>query len=224
MPEEKIAQETGKKFELAEAIAEATKNQKKKRKFSQTWDLTINVTGLDLKRPENRFASEFSLPEGRGKSPKVAIFSATITPEAKECADTVITKEELEALLKDKKKLKRLVRSNDKFLAEASLMPLIGKALGPILAPRGKMPKPLPPKVPPLAMVNLAKKSVRVVLKDSPTVHIPVGTDAMKPESIEKNAEAAYKFVRDKLPKGRANIKSVLIKLTMGRPVKVEMK
>ncbi len=224
MPEDKSAQETKeKKFTLAEAIAEAQKASKK-RKFPQTWDLTINVSGLDLKKPENRFSAELNLPEGRGKDMKVAIFSATLGPEARKHADTIISKAELEAMIKNKKKLKKLVRHNDKFLAEASLMPLIGKSLGPILAPRGKMPKPLPPKVPPLAMVNLAKKSVRVMLKDSPVIHIPIGTDSMKPESIEKNATAAYKLVTDRLPKGKINVKSVIIKLTMGKPVKVEMK
>ncbi len=224
MAEKKVAQEQEeKKLSLAEAITEALK-AKKKRKFSQTWDLMINVIGLDLKKPMNRFSVELILPEGRGKELKVAIFSATMGAEAEKCADTVISKLELEAMIKKKKKMKKLVRHTDRFLAEASLMPLIGKALGPILAPRGKMPKPLPPKVPPLAMVNLAKKSVRVMLKDNPVIHIPVGTDTMKTESVEKNAIAAYKLVRDKLPKGKINIKSVIIKLTMGKPFKVEMK
>src|SRR3989338_6599165 len=99
------------------------------RKFEQTWDFVINLKGLDLKRPENRFSSEVVLPEGRGKELKVAVISDALTAEAK-----------------DSKQAKRIANEYDWFLGEVALMAQIGKTLGMVMGPRGKMPKPVPPK------------------------------------------------------------------------------
>ncbi len=199
------------------------KSKSKKRKFSQTWDLLINLAGLDLKKPENRFNVEFALPEGRGKDVKVAVFADSVAAEAKKHADHVIRKEEIESLAKNKKKVKKLAKEYDWFLAEAPLMPLIGKTLGPVLAPRGRMPKPVPPKGID-ALVQLARRSIRIALKTTPVIQVPVGTEAMPDEKVMKNIESVYNFIRDKLPKGKTNIRNVFIKVTMGQPVKVEMK
>ncbi len=207
---------------ILENLKEA-KSKSKKRKFSQTWDLLINLTGIDLKKPENRFNVEFALPEGRGKDIKVAVFADAVAAEAEKHADHVIRKEEIESLGKDKKKVRKLTKEYEWFLAEAPLMPLIGKTLGPVLAPRGKMPKPVPPKgIEPL--IQLARRSIRIALKTTPVIQVPVGTEAMTDENVIKNTESVYNFIKDKLPKGRANIRNVFIKLTMGKPVKLEMK
>jgi len=207
---------------ILENIQEAKKSSKK-RKFNQTWDLIVTLSGIDLKKPENRFNVEFALPEGRGKEFKIAIFADAVFAEAKKLADYVIRKNEIEPLAKDKKKVKKLAKEYDWFLAEAPLMPLIGKTLGPVLAPRGKMPKPVPPKgIEPI--VQLIKRSIRITLKTSPVIQIPIGTEDMPDENVMKNAEAVYNFIKDKLPKGRTNIRNVFIKLTMGKPVKLEMK
>jgi large subunit ribosomal protein L1 len=208
---------------ILEALENAKKDSKK-RKFSQTWDFSIILTGIDLKKPENRFSLEFSLPEGRGKDVKVAVIADAMAKEAKGIADIVINKQELEAMEKDKKKLKNIINQHDWFLAEAQLMPYIGKTFGAIFGPRGKLPKPIPPKAKLEPLVNAMKRSQRVVLKESPVVHIPVGTDSMPPEAVARNIEAAYSLVKDRLPKGKANIKTTLLKLTMGKPVKVEFK
>ena len=55
----------------------------KPRKFRQSWDLTINVKGLDLKKPENRFRFDFMLPEGRGKPLKVCVIADSLAAEAR---------------------------------------------------------------------------------------------------------------------------------------------
>ena len=46
----------------------------------------------------------------------------------------------------------------------------------------------------------------------------------MKDEDVLKNLLAVYEFVKDKLPKGINNIRSLQVKLTMGRPAKVQVK
>jgi large subunit ribosomal protein L1 len=199
------------------------KDDSKPRKFRQSWDLTINVKGLDLKKPENRFKLDFMLPEGRGKELKICVIADQMAAEARKHADLVITKEEIESLGKDKKKLKRLAAEYDWFFGEASLMAQIGKSFGVVLGTRGKMPKPVPPKISIVPFVGRARKSTMVALKETPVIHIPVGSDEMDPEKVAANVQAVYKAVTDKLPKGMNSIKSMFIKLTMGKPVKLEV-
>ncbi len=199
------------------------RSRAKPRKFVQSWDLCINLKGLNLKKPENRFNLDFALPEGRGKGVKIALFADSLAPKARE-ADLVIKKPEIEPLARDRKRLKKIVREYDWFFGEATLMVQIGKSLGPVLAPRGKMPRPIPPDMDPNPPLLSAKRNVRIQAKESPVLHIPIGSDRMEDGQVAKNLEAVFNFVRDKLPKGRANIKSVFVKLTMGPAVRVRMK
>lgn len=207
---------------ILEKVKKAKENSKP-RKFVQTWDFSINLKGLDLKKPENRFNFELMLPEGRGKDQKVAFVVDTLETEAKKHADLVIKKSEIESLAKNKKKLKKIANEYDWFFGEASLMPLIGKSFGVIFGPRGKVPKPVPSKVNVEPFVQRAKRSVRIFVKESPVVHVPVGTDKMDDDKVSKNIEAVYNAVKEKLPKGKTNIRSMFIKLTMGKPVRVEV-
>jgi large subunit ribosomal protein L1 len=199
---------------------ETAKVNSKPRKFVQSWDLIINLKGIDLKKPENRFSTDFILPEGKGKPNKIAVIADSLVKDAKECgADFVIKKEEIESFA-EKKKLKSLAENYDLFLAEAPLMATIGKSWGTVLGPRGKMPKPITSKNL-KQLIDSARHSVRIVLKENPTISVTIGRQDMESDKIAKNAEAVYNFVKDRLPKGPANIKSVIIKLTMGKPVKV---
>jgi len=196
----------------------------KQRKFSQSWDLSINLKGMDLKKPENRLNLEFQLPEGRGKEVKVAIIADSMAPAAKDIANLVIRKEEIDRLSKDPKSLKRIVEENDWFFGEISLMPLIGKTLGQVLGPKGKMPKPLPPNANLKAFAEAAKKSVRIKLVTTPVIHVPMGSDKMTDDQIANNINSLINFVKEKLPKGKNNIKSAYIKLTMGPAIKLPLK
>lgn len=199
------------------------KEGSKPRKFKQSWDLMINVKGIDLKKPENRFKMDFMLPEGRGKDLKVCVIADSLAPEAKKHADLVIEKDQIEPLGKDKKRLKNLAREYDWFYGEATLMAQVGKSLGVVLGTRGKMPRPVPPKVSIVPFIGKARKSAMIALKETPVIHVPVGSEDMDPEKVAKNAEAVYKAVIQKLPKGRNSVKSIFIKLTMGSAVGVEV-
>ncbi len=206
--------------DIVSKIKDATK-EAKPRKFRQSWDLSISVKGLDLKKPENRFKLDFMLPEGRGKDIRVCVIADQMAAEAKKHADLVISKEEIEPLGKDRKKLKRLASEYDWFFGEATLMAQIGKSFGVVLGTRGKMPKPVPPKVSIAPFVARARKSAMLVLKETPVIHVSVGSDDMEPEKIAANVQAVYKAVVEKLPKGSNSIKSVFLKLTMGKPVRL---
>lgn len=208
--------------EFLSEIKEA-REKSKKRKFLQTWDLIINLKNIDLKKPENKLNLEFPLPEGRGKVSRLIFIVDTLLSEAKKTEGLVITKGDIERLSKDKKKVKRYADEYEWWFCEAPLMPIVGKTLGVVLGPRGRMPKPIPPKGSLQPFVEMSKRIVRVKIKDSPVIHVPVGTEDMKDEQIMKNLIAIMNFVKERLPKGNSNVKGAFIKLTMGRPVRLKV-
>jgi large subunit ribosomal protein L1 len=199
------------------------KEKSKPRHFAQSWDLIFNLRDMDMKKPENRLNLELFLPEGLGKELKTVVVADSLFADAKKHADLAITKAEIPKLGKDKKKLKQLAREYDWWFGEAPLMPSIGKEFGVVLGARGKMPKPVPPKINLEGLMKRAKNSVKIRLTTTPVIQIAVGTEAMPDEKVSKNIESALTFVEDHLPKGKNNIRNVAVKLTMGKPVKLDV-
>ena len=195
-----------------------------KRNFKQSFDMAINFKNLDPKKPEGKIKAEIRLPHPPA-GVKIGFFADSAIPLVKKLGDRVIlvSKDQLEGLSKNKKAAKNLAVSVGGFLAEAPLMPQVAKALGPVLAVRGKMPKPVPPTLPDFSQaVDNAAATVRVAVKDSPVVHLRIGTEDMTDEHVAVNIEAVFKSVIAALPKGREQVKNGIIKLTMGKPVKME--
>ena len=202
---------------MADKIIEGIKKlrESKKRNFLQSFDLIVNLKNINIKKPENKINEIVELPNGRGKPAKIAIFSDSLKDENLR----IITSEEIERLGKNRRELKKLAKKIDFFLSEPKLMPVVGKNLGMILAPRGKMPTILTGDV--SALVKRLTNSVRVRIKDSPVIQCIVGSEDMEDEKIAENVEAVIKFLEKRLPKGKNNIESVLLKLTMSRPIRV---
>ena len=189
----------------------------KKRNFTETVELAINLKDVDLSIPKNRITDDIILPNGRGRAVKICVIGGgELALKAKDVADVVITPEELQTIADDKKQAKKLANSTDYFIAEAPLMAVVGKRLGTVLGPRGKMPKPIAPGVDPTAMIDGLRRTVSVRTKDRMTFHAPVGTVEMSAEELADNIETILKRVELKLEKGRMNIASSYIKTTMG--------
>ena len=197
-----------------------------KRNFKQTFDLAINFRHLDIKKPENKIKTEVILPKGMGKDLTIGIFADTLIPQTRKLENIIlIRKDELEGMRKDKKKAKAIANKCYSFLSEAPLMPLVGKFLGPVLAVRNKMPKPVPPTLPNIEpLVKKSRNTILVAVKGSPAVHCKIGTEDMSDEDIAENAFAVVKAVETALPKGITQMKSAHIKLTMGKPAKIILK
>ncbi len=192
------------------------------RKFGETVELSVNLKDLDLTVPKNRLEDEIPLPNGRGKAVKVAVFgSPELCQKVRGVADVVVSSGELDDFAKDAKNAKRVVTDVDFFLAEAPLMPTIGKRLGVILGPRGKMPRPVPPGSDPTNLVNALKRSIRVRSKGNRTFHAAVGTRSMPPDQIAQNVDAVLNRIVGKLERGRTNIESVYVKTSMGPAVRL---
>ena len=189
----------------------------KKRKFVETVELAVNLRDVDLTIPKNRIQEEIILPKGRGKSIKIAVIGGgELALKAKDVADLVISPDELGTLAGNKKQAKKIANDIDYFIAEAPLMAVVGKRLGTVLGPRGKMPKPIAPGVDPAPMIANLRKSVTVMTKDIKTFHVPVGTVEMSADDIAENVDVIMKRVENKLEKGKHNIDSAYIKTTMG--------
>ncbi|MCJ7562927.1 MAG: 50S ribosomal protein L1 [Thermoplasmata archaeon] len=196
--------------------------ESKKRNFVESVELAVNLKDIDLSNPKNRIQEEIMLPHGRGREIKVGIFGGSeMAVKAKGVADAIVQPEEIEEIAKDKTKAKKFARANDFFVAEAPLMPTIGKRLGVILAPRGKMPKPIPPGSDPKSIIEKLKVSVTVRTKDKKTFHLPIGTKEMTPEQLAENLDAVIKRLTSKLERGKMNIRSAYVKTTMGPSFKV---
>ncbi len=196
--------------------------ESKKRNFVESVELAVNLKDIDLSNPKNRIQEEIMLPKGRGRQVKVGVFgSSEMAMKAKGVADVVIQPEEIEEIAKDKAKAKKFARANDFFVAEAPLMPTIGKRLGIILAPRGKMPKPIPPGSDPKAAIDKLKVSVSVRTRDKKTFHLAIGTNSMSPEDLAENLDAVIKRLTTRLERGKMNIRSAYVKTTMGPSFKV---
>ena len=196
--------------------------ESKQRKFLESVELAVNLKDIDLTNPKNRLQEEIILPNGRGKQIKVGIFGGSeMAVKAKGIADVIIQPEELETLASNKSKAKKFAGTADFYLAEAPLMPTIGKRLGVVLAPRGKMPKPIPPGADPKAAIEKLRSSVTVRTRDRKTFHLPIGTKDMSPEKLAENLDAVLKRLMSKLERGKMNIQSAYVKTTMGPSFKV---
>ncbi len=206
-----------------EAIQKALDESKKReRKFKQSIDFVINLKNIDISDTKNRIEEEIPLPHGPGKTVKVAIFaSGELAVKSKDHVDLLIKPEEIEELAKNKKKFKKIAEEYDFFIAEAPLMPTIGKTLGVVLGPRGKMPKPVPPQIDVAPIVKNLRKSIRIRSKQSYVCHALVGNEEMNPEHIADNVATVLKRVESKLERGSQNIGALYIKTTMGPPIRI---
>jgi len=211
-----------------EAILEALREMRaktRKRNFKQSVELLVSLRDVDLRKPENRIRELVELPHGLGKEARVCVIaSGDAALRAKRAGLEVLDKEQLEAMAGDKKAAKKLAKQYDYFVAEAPLMPLIGRILGPVLGPRGKMPTPVPPTADFAKVVERLKKTVRVVAWKAPHVYCRVGTEDMDDKALAENVNAVIKVLEDKLPRGLSNIKSVYVKMTMGPAVEVKIR
>lgn len=192
------------------------------RNFTEGVELAINLRDIDLSIPDKRVKQEILLPHGRGKEIKIGFFgSGEMALKAKKSADTVIEPDQLNELMEDKKEARLLAEEHHFFLAEPPLMPVIGRGMGPILGPKGKMPTPITPNMDINNTINSLRNTIMVRSRDKRTFHAPVGTCEMKPEEIAENIDTVIRRIVDDLERGKMNIASVYVKTTMGPAVRL---
>ncbi|MDI6884357.1 MAG: 50S ribosomal protein L1 [Hadesarchaea archaeon] len=211
-----------------ESLVNAIKQMREaspKRKFEQSVDLSITLKGIDPKKQEGRFAEDVVLSQWTGEPRKILVFAdGELARRARDAgADLVMSRRDIEELQDQRKRVKKLAADYDFSIAQADFMVMIGKVLGPVLGPRGKMPKPIPPTADPRALIERLKRTVRVATKDQAALHANIGVESMSDEQLAANAGAIIEAVERRLGEKGGKVDAVIIKTTMGKPVRVEV-
>ena len=206
---------------IEEAVSRALE-EAPERAFRETVDLAVNLRDIDLDDPSNRIDQSVVLPEGTGQDTSIVVFATGETAvRARDVADEVLDEEALEDLGDDDDAAKDLADDTDFFVAEAAMMQDIGRYLGTVLGPRGKMPTPLQPDDDVVEVVNRMKNSVQLRSGDRRTFHTRVGAEDMSAEEIAENIDVILRRLHADLEKGPLNVDSVYVKTTMGPAVEV---
>ena len=192
------------------------------RNFRETVDLAVNLRDLDLNDPSQRVDESVVLPAGTGQETRIVVFASGETAlRAEAVADEVLDGDDLEELGDDTDAAKDLADETDFFVADASLMQDIGRYLGTVLGPRGKMPTPLQPDDDVVETVNRMKNTVQLRSRDRRTFHTRVGAQDMDSDEIADNIDVIIRRLEANLEKGPLNIDSMYVKTTMGPAVEV---
>ena len=207
------------KKSITKSITEALES-KGSRKFTQSMEMIVNFRGIDFTKAESRLNLDILLPKGKGKDKKVIVFAdGQMAFEAKSAgAAEVIDAAGIQQLAADKGRLAVMSKSCE-FIAQPSLMITVGKSLGQVLGARGRLPRPVIGDV--KNAIAQAKNRVRLVSKGKylPVSQCLIGSEEMPVSDLVENFDAVYEKVKAKTTE--PNIKSIYVKLTMGKPIKV---
>ena len=172
----------------------------------------MNLKNFDVRREAlNTF---LFVPHGSEK--KIAAFFV----KRSKLIDT-ITEEDF-VKYKELKDIKKLAKKYDAFMAVAPMMGKVATKFGRVFGPMNKMPSPLAGIVPKeddemiKGMLDKMGKAIRVKNKEM-SIKVSVGKESMSDKELVANVEAAVKELEKKLPKGRDNVKNILVKLTMSK-------
>ncbi len=206
--------------DLEDAVQRALEDRPE-RNFTESVDLAINLRDLDLNDPSNRIDESVVLPEGTGQETRIVVFADGETAlRAEDVADEVYGPDELEDLADDDA-AKDLAEETDFFIAEQAFMQDIGRYLGTVLGPRGKMPNPLAPDDDVVEEVTRLRNSIQMRSGDRRTFHALVGSEDMGAEEIADNIDVIIRRLHADLEKGPMNVDSMYVKTTMGPAVEV---
>jgi large subunit ribosomal protein L1 len=210
---------------LKDAVSKLKDSEKKN--FKQKVDIILNLRGLDLKKPEHQIELFLELPKPKGKKTKIcALVGPEMQDQAKTTMDGFVQLQEFEKYQSNKKLAKKLATQFDFFIGQATIMPKIATAFGRVLGPKGKMPNPkagciVPPNANLKTLYDKLQNTVKVSGKKAPLLQAIIGSQDSKEEEIIENAKFVFNNVVHALPQGENNIKSVYLKYTMGKPIRI---
>ena len=208
------------------AALKRLKETSPKKNFKQGIDLIITFKDIDMKKTDNQLTLFANVPY----PPKEFKICALVGPEMKEeakPADKVVLLDEFERYKTDKKASKKLSNEFDFFVAQSNLMAQVAAAFGRILGPKGKMPNPkaggvVLPKTNLKPIVEKLKKTIKLTSRNTSMVQCSIGKEDMDENKVVENAVTIYNQVLHAMPQEKNNIKEVMLKLTMSKPVRVE--
>jgi large subunit ribosomal protein L10Ae len=208
---------------VIDAIAEMRQNKVKDRKFVETVELQVSLKDYDPQK-DKRFVGSVRLPTV--PRPKLKICIIADAKHAEECAknnlDVDVT--DLEALKKfnkDKKLVKGWAKKYALLLASDTVLKKVPVVVGPILNRINRFPQVVSHNTPLAQTLEDTRASVKFQLKKVTCMACAVGRVDMSDEDLRANIMMALNFLASLLKKGWHNLKTVNIKTTMGKPVKI---
>lgn len=205
-------------YELDEAVKIIKAGAKAK--FDETVEIAMNL-GVDPRHADQMVRGVCQLPNGSGRSVRVAVFAKDEkADEAKEAGADVVGAEELVAQVQSGN------INFDRCIATPDMMPLVGR-LGKILGPRGLMPNPKVGTVTPNvteAISNAKGGAVEFRVEKAGIVHAGVGKASFDDGKLIENIKAFADAVMKAKPTGAKGtyVKRVAISSTMGPGLKIE--
>ena len=203
--------------ELVKKAREATP----KRNFAQSAEITLVIKDIDVKKGFS--VNEIVvLPNPTKKWASLCMLSTgDMGLRAKKAGvDQVMEADTLDRIGTNRREARKIVRSYDFFLADATLMSSIGRSLGQFLGPKGKMPTPVPYGAPIENIATRLRSSTRIRSKNQLNMSAKIGDESMTDEQLAANASAVIASVEKKLPQGDKNFSNAIIKFTMGKALK----
>lgn len=194
--------------------------ERAKTKFDETIEIAMNL-GVDPRHADQMVRGVVNLPNGTGRSVRVAVFAkGDKADEAKKAGADIVGAEELaEEVQKGKIDFDRCIATPD-------MMPLVGR-LGKVLGPRNLMPNPKVGTV--TADIEDAVKgakggAVEFRVEKAGIIHAGVGKASFSEEQLVQNINAFTEAVAKARPSGAKGtfIKRISISSTMGPGVKIE--
>ena len=208
--------------QYVEAIKQA-KESDKEHKFTHAIEMITVFRDIDVKKG---FAlnETVQLPNKMNKPAQVCIMaSGDMGTKAKKAnADRVMNEEEITKIGSNKRESRKFINKYDFFLADTKLMPTIGKVLGQLLGPRGKMPTPIPFNASIESFLERFRDSIKIRTKGSLSLSCKIGDETMDDDALASNANTIISSIEKKLPNGSKNIKKIMFKTTMGKVIQIE--
>ncbi len=206
-------------YNLGEAVDLVKSNATSK--FDETVEIAMNL-GVDPRHADQMVRGVIQLPNGTGKSVRVAVFArGDKAEEAKAAGAELVGAEDL---------METVQAGNmdfDRCIATPDMMAVVGR-LGKVLGPRGLMPNPkLGTVTPNVADAVKAAKGGQVEFRAEKTgiVHAGIGKSSFTAEALNENVKAFIDAVLKAKPSGAKGqfVKKVALSSTMGPGVKIEV-
>lgn len=189
-------------------------------KFDETIEISMNL-GIDPRHADQNVRGTVNLPNGTGKTIRVAVFAKDAKADEARAAgaDLVGAEDLMESIQGGATDFERVIATPD-------MMPLVGR-LGKVLGPRGLMPNPKLGTVTAdvAAAVEAAKGGqVQFRAEKAGIVHAGIGKASFSEANILENAKAFIDAIQKAKPSGAKGtyVKKIAISSTMGPGVKIE--
>jgi large subunit ribosomal protein L1 len=194
--------------------------ERAKAKFDETIELAVNL-GVDPRHADQMVRGVTTLPNGTGRSVRVAVFAkGAKAEEALKAGADVVGAEDLV------EKVQAGEINFDKVIATPDMMPLVGR-LGKVLGPRGMMPNPKVGTVTmdvAKAVENSKGGAVEFRVEKNGIVHAGVGKASFSEGALVENIRALLQGLMKAKPAGAKGIymKRIALSSTMGPGVKID--